>query len=113
MRKSLILVLTAIGGSASYATAITAVGKEPGVSDPATWRWHVEFNSRRSDEAIRGTLPRPPEIRTLALLTSATSVIRLWDCPSRVGTTRLNRRLSGPVFAFRRVERVDIMRPGP
>ena len=41
MRKSLILVLTAIGGSASYATGITAVGKEPGVSDPATWRWHV------------------------------------------------------------------------
>ncbi len=41
MRKSLILVLTAIGGSASYAAGITAVGKDPGVSDPATWRWHV------------------------------------------------------------------------
>ncbi len=41
MRKSLILVLTAIGGSASYAAGITAVGKEPGISDPATWRWHV------------------------------------------------------------------------
>jgi hypothetical protein len=41
MRKSLILVLTAIGVSASYAAGITEVGKDPAVSDPATWRWHV------------------------------------------------------------------------
>jgi hypothetical protein len=41
MRKSLILVLTAIGGSASYAAGITEVGKDAGVSDPSTWRWHV------------------------------------------------------------------------
>ena len=41
MRKSLILVLTAIGGSASYAAGITELGKDPSISDPATWRWHV------------------------------------------------------------------------
>jgi hypothetical protein len=41
MRKSLILVLTAIGGSASYAAGITELGKDSSISDPATWRWHV------------------------------------------------------------------------
>jgi hypothetical protein len=41
MRKSLILVLTAVGGSASYAAGITELGKDPSISDPATWRWHV------------------------------------------------------------------------
>lgn len=41
MRKSLILVLTAIGGSASYAAGITEIGNDPGNSDPAIWRWHV------------------------------------------------------------------------
>jgi hypothetical protein len=48
MRKSLILVLTAIGGSASYAAGITELGKDPSISDPATWRWHV--NSILTDQ---------------------------------------------------------------
>ncbi len=41
MRKSLILVLTAIGGGASYAAGVTGVGKDLDISDPAIWRWHV------------------------------------------------------------------------
>ena len=41
MRKSLILVLTAVGGGAGYAAGITELGRTLRVSDPATWRWHV------------------------------------------------------------------------
>ncbi len=41
MRKSLILVLTAIGGGASYAASVTDIGKDLDVSNPAIWRWHV------------------------------------------------------------------------
>ncbi len=41
MRKSLILFLTAIGGSASYATGVTETGADSGTADPSTWRWHV------------------------------------------------------------------------
>lgn len=41
LRKSLILVLTAVGGSASYAAGISAVGNDAGLTDPSTWRWHV------------------------------------------------------------------------
>jgi hypothetical protein len=41
MRRSVILLVTAIGGSASYAAGVTAVGRDSGSSDPATWRWHV------------------------------------------------------------------------
>ena len=41
MRRSLILVLTAVGGGASYAAGVTQVGTDPGVADPSTWRWHV------------------------------------------------------------------------
>jgi hypothetical protein len=41
MRKSLILVLTAIGGGASYAAGVTDIGKDLDISDPAIWRWHV------------------------------------------------------------------------
>ena len=41
MRKSLILVLTAIGGGASYAAGVTEVATGPGMDDPSTWRWHV------------------------------------------------------------------------
>jgi hypothetical protein len=41
VRKSLILALAALGGSASYATAITPIGPDPSSMDPATWRWHV------------------------------------------------------------------------
>ena len=41
MRRSLILVLTALGGSASYAAGTTRVGADSGSPDPSTWRWHV------------------------------------------------------------------------
>ncbi len=41
VRKSLILFLTAVGGGASYAGGITAVGGDFSMSDPSTWRWHV------------------------------------------------------------------------
>ena len=41
MRKSLILVLVAIGGSASYAAGVTAVATGPGVDEQSTWRWQV------------------------------------------------------------------------
>ena len=41
MRRSLILVLTAVGGGASYAAGITQVGTDSSVADPSTWRWHV------------------------------------------------------------------------
>ena len=40
MRKSLILVLIAIGG-ASYAAGVTKVATGPGRDDPSTWRWQV------------------------------------------------------------------------
>jgi hypothetical protein len=41
MRKSLILVLTALGGGASYAAGVTEVATGPGMDDPSTWRWQV------------------------------------------------------------------------
>lgn len=41
MRRSLILVLTAVGGGASYAAGITEVGRDSSIADPSTWRWHV------------------------------------------------------------------------
>ncbi len=41
MRKSLILVLTAIGSGASYASGVTEVATGPGLDDPSTWRWQV------------------------------------------------------------------------
>ena len=41
MRKSLILVLIAIGGGASYAAGVTEVATGPGMDDPSTWRWQV------------------------------------------------------------------------
>jgi hypothetical protein len=59
MRKSLILVLTAIGGSASYAAGITEVGKDPSISDPATWRWHVSSilaNQRKATAELVATI---------------------------------------------------------
>ncbi len=40
MRKSLILVLIAIGG-ASYAEGVTKVATGPGMDDLSTWRWQV------------------------------------------------------------------------
>jgi hypothetical protein len=41
MRKSLILVATAIGGGVGYAAGVTEVATGPGTDDPSTWRWHV------------------------------------------------------------------------
>ena len=41
MRKSLILVATAIGGGVGYAAGVTEVATGPGMDDPSTWRWHV------------------------------------------------------------------------
>lgn len=41
MRKSLILVATAIGGGVGYAAGVTEVATGPGTGDPSTWRWHV------------------------------------------------------------------------
>jgi hypothetical protein len=55
MRKSLILFLTAVGGSASYAAGITAIGRDSGVPDPSTWRWHV--SSILADQQKASALP--------------------------------------------------------
>jgi hypothetical protein len=41
MRKSLVLVLIAIGGGASYAAGVTEVATGPGMDEPSTWRWQV------------------------------------------------------------------------
>jgi hypothetical protein len=41
MRKSLILVVTAIGGGASYAAGVTEVATGPSMDEPSTWRWQV------------------------------------------------------------------------
>jgi hypothetical protein len=41
MRKSLILVLIAIGGGVSYAAGVAEVATGPGMDDPTTWRWQV------------------------------------------------------------------------
>jgi hypothetical protein len=41
MRKSLILVLIAIGGGASYAAGVTEVAMGQGTDDSSTWRWQV------------------------------------------------------------------------
>ena len=55
MRKSLILVLTAIGGGASYAAGVTEVATGPGTDDPSTWRWQVtSILAQQSDSTSRG-----------------------------------------------------------
>jgi hypothetical protein len=41
MRKSLVLILTAIGGGASYAAGVTEASTGPSLDDPSTWRWQV------------------------------------------------------------------------
>lgn len=41
MRKSLILIATAIGGGVGYAAGVTEVATGPGADDPSTWRWQV------------------------------------------------------------------------
>jgi hypothetical protein len=54
MRKSLVLVLTAIGGGASYAAGITEVATGPGMDDPSTWRWQVSsILAEQSDTTFR------------------------------------------------------------
>jgi len=65
MRRSLILVLTALGGSASYAAGTTRVGADSGSPDPSTWRWHV--SSILADQAA-------PEPRPLATANAGDSV---------------------------------------
>ena len=41
MRKSLILVATAIGGGVGYAAGVTELATGPSTDDQSTWRWHV------------------------------------------------------------------------
>jgi hypothetical protein len=41
MRKSLILVATAIGSGVGYAAGVTEVATGPNTDDAYTWRWHV------------------------------------------------------------------------
>jgi hypothetical protein len=41
VRKSLILVATAIGGGVGYAAGVTEVATGTGADDPSTWRWQV------------------------------------------------------------------------
>ena len=53
MRKSLVLALTALGGSASYAAGVTPIGPDPAPVDPATWRWHVSSILATQDSADR------------------------------------------------------------
>ena len=62
MRRSLILALTAIGGSAGYAAGVTEVATGPDMDDPTTWRWHVssilaaqsDTGSRRLEVGVLG-----------------------------------------------------------
>ena len=56
MRKSLILVATAIGGGVGYAAGVTEVATGPGTDDPSTWRWQVSsILAAQNDAAIRRT----------------------------------------------------------
>ena len=41
MRKSLILLATAIGSGAGYAAGVTEVATGPSTDEASTWRWHV------------------------------------------------------------------------
>ena len=55
MRKSLILVLTAIGGGVGYAAGVTEVATGPSTDDPSTWRWHVSsILASQGDTTSRG-----------------------------------------------------------
>jgi hypothetical protein len=54
MRKSLILVATAIGGGVGYAAGVTEVATGPSTDDQSTWRWHVSsILATQSDAASR------------------------------------------------------------
>jgi hypothetical protein len=55
MRKSLILVATAIGGGVSYAAGVTEVATGPATDDPSTWRWQVtSILTAQRDATSRG-----------------------------------------------------------
>ena len=54
MRKSLILVATAIGGGVGYAAGVTEVATGPSMDDPSTWRWQVSsILAAQNDTATR------------------------------------------------------------
>ena len=54
MRKSLIVVLSVVGGGASYAAGVTEVATGPGMDDPSTWRWQVtSILAQQSDSTNR------------------------------------------------------------
>jgi hypothetical protein len=56
MRKSLILVATAIGGGVGYAAGVSEVATGPTTDDPSTWRWHVSsILAAQGDTAFRHT----------------------------------------------------------
>jgi membrane protein YqaA with SNARE-associated domain len=60
MRKSLILVLIAIGSAASYAGGVTEVTMGSGTNDPSTWRWQV--NAILAEQRV--TVSRPSADRS-------------------------------------------------
>ena len=85
MRKSLILVLTALGGGASYAAEVTEVATGPGMDEPSTWRWQVS-----SILAVRA-MPRRGRSRLSGPSTptrsiNVTSAIRLLGVQKRGAT---------------------------
>ena len=86
MRKSLILVLVAIGGGASYAAGVTEVATGPGSDDSSTWRWQV--NAILTEQTATVSWP----LRTSALSTKAMSVIHPWDF-SNPNETILDKRI--------------------
>jgi hypothetical protein len=54
MRKSLILIATAIGGGVGYAAGVTEVATGPSTEDPSTWRWQVSsILAAQNDTATR------------------------------------------------------------
>jgi hypothetical protein len=56
MRKSLILVATAIGGGVGYAAGVTEVATGPSIDDPSTWRWQVSsILAAQNDATTRQT----------------------------------------------------------
>ena len=88
MRKSLILVLIAIGSGASYAAGVTEVAAGPG-------RTTRRLGAGRSMQFLLNRALRfrgPP--RTSALSTKAISAIRPWDC-SNPNETILGKRILG------------------
>jgi hypothetical protein len=56
MRKSLILVATAIGGGVGYAAGVTQVATGPSTDDPSTWRWQVTSILAGQNDANSGRM---------------------------------------------------------